>query len=125
MASRNILDDYHPNLRFCSFLKILGFSKNEYTNNNTYTTDTHQQFNWLDTIYIKTKINKYTTNVNFEYTSSFNYNSTKTFNEYNKIALNEDIHVNANDFMSFYIKTKNGFKKLTEKLSFDFILIYV
>lgn len=109
---------------------ILGFSKIEYMNNNSYTSDTCTQLNWIDTIYIVCSINniplnKYKTNCNFEYSICLD---TNIFGKYNKVTLNEHFNITTENCasvitMSFYTKCKDkGFVKLNTDFSFDFIL---
>lgn len=109
---------------------ILGFSKIEYMNNNSYTSDTCTQLNWIDTIYIVCTINgvplnKYKTNCNFEYSICVD---TNIFGKYNKVTLNEHFNITTENCvsditMSFYTKCKNKeFVKLNTDFSFDFIL---
>ena len=121
-----VLKFIEHNSEFIELNELLGFSKKIYNNNNTYTSDNDNQINWLDSVYIKCNANvvNYQTNADFEYSSCFNYNNIETFNKYNQIILNDKIILNENNSrfkMSFYIKCKNGFKKITDKIRFDFI----
>jgi len=101
--------------------QILGFSKIDYQNNNSYTSDSDNNINIYDNIYITScNLNKYKTSNKFEYFFKLNYNNTDTFNKIVKINLNLDINVNEFD-IEFYIYFNGIFSKVKYP-KFNFLL---
>ena len=98
---------------------ILGFTNNNYTNNNSYTAESDPQLNYNNTIYIKIENNDYYTVLNytpvFSYTKKINFESV-----YNWISVDLDICIQKKICISFYTFFKNKFEIIKTPIIWEF-----
>jgi hypothetical protein len=106
---------------------LLGYSNNDYMNNNNYTSDKDPVLNIYDNIYIKIKnLENPILSKNFEYHLKINMDYLRLFN--NNIKCDDkvlDNKKNINDLLiEFYYRhnTHNVFYKITKQVIFNFIL---
>jgi hypothetical protein len=101
---------------------ILGFTNNNYTNNNSYTAELDPHLNYYDNIYIKIdgndKYNVLNYSMPFSYTKRINFDSTTTFN--NWITVDLDMCIQKKICISFYTFFKNKFKIIKTPILWEF-----
>jgi hypothetical protein len=100
---------------------ILGFTNNNYINNNSYTTELDPQLNYYNTIYIKIENNDFYTVLNyptpFTYTKKINFD---TFSRFNWVTLDLDICIQKKICISFYTFFKNKFEIIKSPILWEF-----
>lgn len=99
---------------------ILGFTNIEYTNNNSYTSENDPCIEYYDDIYIKLDKDPIKTNLDFCYSKHISFDSINTFGKKISFRLEEEnVSININSKIEFYIRNCNKFQILNKKLKFN------
>lgn len=97
---------------------ILGFTNNNYTNNNSYTAELDPQLNYYDIIYIKIENNDCYTVLNYNPVFSYTKKIPTTFN--NWVTVDLDICIQKKICISFYTFFKNKFEIIKTPIAWEF-----